>query len=188
MRIPLLLIMISVITVQGQSIKTVFEKSGGKQTTTYEQAMDYYMELATSSNDISIQTMGLTDSGKPLHLVTLDLDHSFDFEKSHQKGKTVILINNGIHPGEPDGIEASMMLIRDYAKKPETRALLKNIVLAVIPIYNIGGALNRNSTSRANQVGPEVYGFSGNARNFWVTTRNWWILFVSDLKKWEVLT
>jgi hypothetical protein len=32
--------------------------------------------------------------------------------------------------------------------------------------YNIGGALNRNSTSRANQDGPEVYGFRGNARNY----------------------
>ena len=35
-----------------------------------------------------------------------------------------------------------------------------------MPVYNIGGALNRNSTSRANQNGPEEYGFRGNARNF----------------------
>ena len=33
------------------------------------------------------------------------------------KGKLVILINNGIHPGEPDGIDASMLLIRDLADK-----------------------------------------------------------------------
>lgn len=166
MRISLLLLMISVITAHGQGLKTIFEKSGGKQTATYQQAIDYYQELAGSSNDISIQTMGATDSGKPLHLVTLDLDRSFDFEKSHQKGKTVILINNGIHPGEPDGIEASMMLLRDFANDQKKRVLIKDIVLAVIPIYNIGGALNRNSTSRANQVGPEAYGFRGNARNF----------------------
>ena len=74
-----------------------------------------------------------------------------------------MLVNNGIHPGEPDGIDASMMLMRDLAegkiKAPQ------NVVLAVIPVYNIGGSLNRNSFSRVNQNGPESYGFRGNAEN-----------------------
>jgi len=51
--------------------------------------------------------------------------------------KTLILINNGIHPGESDGIDATMLLYRDFAtgklKQP------KNTVLITIPIYNIGG-------------------------------------------------
>ncbi|MEO1099068.1 MAG: M14 family metallopeptidase, partial [Bacteroidota bacterium] len=68
--------------------------------------------------------------------------------------------------GEPDGIEASMMLLRDYAFSKEKQETLKNIVVAVIPIYNIGGALNRNTSSRANQNGPDEYGFRGNARNY----------------------
>ncbi|MDQ6890221.1 MAG: M14 family metallopeptidase, partial [Bacteroidota bacterium] len=75
----------------------------------------------------------------------------------------VILINNGIHPGEPDGIDASMMLARDIALK--TIRLPANVVLGIIPVYNIGGALNRNSFSRVNQNGPESYGFRGNAQN-----------------------
>jgi len=74
-----------------------------------------------------------------------------------------MLIMNGIHPGEPDGIDASMMLLRDLAsgklKAP------KNVVIGIIPIYNIGGALNRNNTSRVNQNGPAEYGFRGNAQN-----------------------
>lgn len=56
------------------------------------------------------------------------------------------------------------MLYRDYAtgklSPPE------NTVLVTIPIYNIGGALNRNSTTRANQNGPKAYGFRGNALNY----------------------
>ena len=75
----------------------------------------------------------------------------------------MLLINNGIHPGEPDGIDASMMLLRDLAqgkiKAPQ------NVVVAVIPVYNIGGSLNRGSFSRVNQNGPEQYGFRGNAQN-----------------------
>ena len=79
------------------------------------------------------------------------------------KNKIVILINNGIHAGEPDGIDASMMLARDIVNKKVT--LPKNVVLAFIPIYNIGGCLNRNSTSRVNQNGPVEYGFRGNSQN-----------------------
>jgi hypothetical protein len=43
--------------------------------------------------------------------------------------------------------------------------LPNNIALAIIPVYNIGGCLNRNSFSRANQNGPREYGFRGNAQN-----------------------
>ena len=39
------------------------------------------------------------------------------------------------------------------------------MVLAVIPLYNIGGALNRTPFSRVNQQGPNSYGFRGNAQN-----------------------
>jgi hypothetical protein len=74
------------------------------------------------------------------------------------------LINNGIHAGEPDGIDATMQLFRDLAlgkiKVPQ------NTIISTIPIYNIGGAFNRNSTTRANQDGPEIYGFRGNGRNY----------------------
>ena len=56
-----------------------------------------------------------------------------------------------------------MMLSRDIIGKKIT--LPDNVVLAIIPVYNIGGALNRNSFSRANQNGPESYGFRGNAQN-----------------------
>ena len=75
----------------------------------------------------------------------------------------MILINNGIHPGEPDGIDASMMLARDILNKKVS--LPDNVALAFIPVYNIGGCLNRNSYSRVNQNGPNSYGFRGNAQN-----------------------
>ena len=42
----------------------------------------------------------------------------------------------------------------------------KNTLIAAIPVYSVGGMLNRNSHSRANQNGPEEYGFRGNAGNY----------------------
>ncbi|MDQ6903508.1 MAG: M14 family metallopeptidase [Bacteroidota bacterium] len=141
----------------------MFEKSGGKSSATYFEAIQFYKTLANQSNKLVVKTMGLTDAGYPLNLVLLSSDKNFDPASWHLKHKVVILINNGIHPGEPDGIDASMMLVRDIANKKII--LPDNIALAIIPVYNIGGALNRNSSSRVNQNGPEAYGFRGNAQN-----------------------
>lgn len=146
-----------------KEFQTIFEQSEGMETATYLQAIDFYIQLAKEFPEINIQTIGNTDSGNPLHIVTYNADAEFNFQKIG-KHKSIILINNGIHPGESDGIDATMLLYRDLAMNK--REPPKNTVLVTIPVYNIGGALNRNSTSRVNQNGPRSYGFRGNARNY----------------------
>src|SRR6185437_5650948 len=47
----------------------------------------------------------------------------------------------------------------------EWEAILKDVVVCIIPQYNIEGVINRGSYSRANQDGPESYGFRGNGEN-----------------------
>ena len=142
---------------------TRFENSNGTQTPEYPEVISYYEQLAKAYPEISMQAIGETDSGEPLHIITLNPDGIFDFDEI-RKTKRVLLINNGIHPGESDGIDATMMLYRDIVQgKIE---MPKKTVLVAIPIYNIGGSLNRNSGTRANQNGPEEYGFRGNARNY----------------------
>ena len=86
-----------------------------------------------------------------------------NFKLKNEKVK--IFINNGIHPGEPDGIDASMMLARDLLIKPELRKLLDQVEVNIIPVYNTGGSLKRGCCSRANQDGPVEYGFRGNSLN-----------------------
>jgi hypothetical protein len=145
------------------SFKTVFEESEGKETATYIETIEFYRSLAKEYPEINIQSIGNTDSGYPLHIVTFNTDGNFNFDKIRED-KILLLINNGIHPGESDGIDATMLLFRDLANR--TIENPQNIVLATIPIYNIGGSLNRNSTTRANQNGPIAYGFRGNAQNY----------------------
>ena len=149
--------------VRAQSFLTPFERSNGKQTATYLESIAYYKALAKSYSVIKIITGDTTDAGYPLHLVLFSADENFNIEAWHKQHKVVILINNGIHPGEPDGIDASMMLLRDLVQ--EKIKAPQNVVLGIIPVYNIGGSLNRNSASRVNQNGPENYGFRGNAEN-----------------------
>ncbi|MCG2462136.1 M14 family metallopeptidase [Flavobacteriaceae bacterium F89] len=145
------------------NFQTPFEISQGQETATYLEIIDFYLRLAKEFPEINVQTIGNTDSGLPLHMVTFNLDGDFNFTKIG-KEKTIVLINNGIHPGESDGIDATMILFRDLAIGQ--LAPPKNTVLVTIPVYNVGGALNRNATTRTNQNGPRSYGFRGNARNF----------------------
>ena len=162
-RFCFLMITVSVFAQKSNKYSTFFEKGNGNQSANYQETIEYYTLLADTFSTIKMEKMGETDSGQPLYMITFNPEKKFDFEII-RKNKAVLLINNGIHAGEPDGIDASMQLFRDLAlgkiKTP------KNTVIVTIPIYNIGGALNRNSTSRANQEGPEEYGFRGNARNY----------------------
>lgn len=140
-----------------------FEKSNGKESATYFEAIEWYKNLDKISMQVLVKEMGMSDAGYPLHLVLVSNDGKFDATQWHRQNKVVILINNGIHPGEPDGIDASMILARDIVSKK--LKLPDNVALAFIPVYNIGGCLNRGSYSRANQNGPLEYGFRGNAQN-----------------------
>jgi hypothetical protein len=134
-----------------------FEISKGKETATYEEMMLFYKKASAFSEKVKMKALGNTDAGLPLHLITFTNDEPKDSDLN-------LLINNGIHPGESDGIDASMLLLRDLIngdiKLPD------GMVLHIIPAYNLGGMKNRNKTSRANQNGPEAYGFRGNARNY----------------------
>lgn len=151
-----LLFLVQTVFSFAQDFKTPYEKGNGNQTTTYEEMVKFYDDLDKNFESISVVEKGKDDNGEPIKVVI--------FDHSKKQNTSVILINNGIHPGEPDGIDATMMLMRDLAlgkiKVPQ------NTKVAAIEAYNISGMLRRGKFSRANQNGPEEYGFRGNARNF----------------------
>ncbi|MBC7850673.1 MAG: M14 family metallopeptidase [Chitinophagaceae bacterium] len=151
------------LTSTAQSITTRFEQSKGTQSPPYNEIITWWQQLDQKSGKVKMLTMGPSDSGFPLHLVVVASNGDSNFENIRKNNKRVILINNGIHPGEPDGIDASMLLVRDIvANKIQ---LPDNIVLAIIPVYNIGGCLNRSANYRVDQNGPEEFGFRGNSQN-----------------------
>lgn len=161
--ILLLLITLLSSAVFSQNITTKFEQSSGKQSPTYFEIIDWWQKLDAASPKVKMLTMGPSDAGFNLNLIVVSNDGDYNFQNIHKKNKRVILINNGIHPGEPDGIDASMLMVRDIVinkyKIPD------NIVLAIIPVYNIGGCLNRSANYRIDQNGPEEKGFRGNSQN-----------------------
>jgi len=155
--------LLSIQVLSAQTISTIFEKSNGTKTPTYHEAIDWWRNLDAQSGKVKMLTMGMSDAGYPLHLIVIANNGDHNFENIRKNNKRVILVNNGIHPGEPDGIDASMLLARDIVinkiKLPD------NVVLAIIPVYNIGGCLNRSPNYRVDQNGPEEFGSRGNSQN-----------------------
>jgi len=145
--------------------RTPFEKGDGNTTATYAECLAYYRRLDAAYPEITLREAGTTDIGQPLHEVVVSLDGDAEPASVRGKNRRVVFIQNGIHPGEPEGIDACMALVRDYVQQKELRRQLADVTLVVIPVYNVDGMLARNATTRANQNGPAEYGFRGNARN-----------------------
>ena len=147
------------------SQNTPFEKSGGTETATYVEIISHYNSLASNHKELSIIEAGMSDIGKPIHVVFLNNTEIKSIKEVQKINKPIIFINNGIHPGEPCGIDACMLYTKNLLSSDEQKAILNDVIICIVPVYNIGGCLNRNSTSRANQIGPKEYGFRGNAKH-----------------------
>ncbi|MGB0166511.1 MAG: M14 family zinc carboxypeptidase [Luteibaculum sp.] len=163
-----LILLVLLMACQTETIElpsTVFEDSNGMQSSDYQTTIDFWKDLSDISPGVSLFEVGESDAGLPIHLVLVGKEKIKDWKSLKTSKKTVLLINNGIHPGEPDGIDACQLIAKEILSGKHPGVDLTKTVLAIVPVYNIGGALNRNANSRANQNGPELYGFRGNAQN-----------------------
>lgn len=135
-------------------------------TPTYNEVVEMYKLLDTNYENATLVENGLTDSGKPLHTLIINNQKEFNPKNIKEQGKTVLLINNGIHPGEPAGIDASLWFADDILQNINGMAkILENTVIVIIPVYSIGGHLNRSAYNRSGQTTPYETGFRGNAKN-----------------------
>jgi hypothetical protein len=144
------------------SFVTIGQQSSN-QTLNYSELIKAYSELAKQHAEIELYAMGESDYGLPIYVCIVNgaQDSIKSFEKA--RNSTTLFINNAIHPGEPDGVNACLSILNDWINNgKQTRGAP---VLAIIPAYNVGGMMVRSGTSRANQNGPEEYGFRGNAQN-----------------------
>ncbi|MFD2264909.1 M14 family zinc carboxypeptidase [Lacibacterium aquatile] len=149
-----------------QELRTPYERGNQNQTTLLADCIAFYEELAKRYPKVlQFRQIAVSDAGFPLHVGVVSADGVFEREAIKQAGRPIFFNNNGIHPGEPEGIDACMAIVRDLCMKPEMLASLGKTVLLFVPVYNVDGAMNRATTSRPNQVGPEEFGFRGNSRH-----------------------
>jgi len=88
-------------------------------TPTYDEVIEMYQKLDSHYKNAVLLEKSLTDCGKPLHLFVMNSEPEFNPAKIRNAGKSVLLINNGIHPGEPAGIDASLQFADDILRNKD---------------------------------------------------------------------
>lgn len=160
------LITAMVFHVQAQAPALLSLRYNENYSPTYDEVIELYRLLDRSYSEGTLLEAGQTDTGKPLHVFVISRNGEISPEVLRQQGKTILLVNNGIHPGEPEGIDASLEFADDILRnKDGMNKWLDNTAIVIIPVYNIGGALNRSAWNRSGQTTPYETGFRGNYGN-----------------------
>ena len=145
---------------------TPFELGNQNQTTTWADCIAFYRQLAADFPAVlRFFEIGVSDDGIAMHAGIVSADGVFERDALRAAQRPIFFNNNGIHPGEPEGIDACMALVRDLCCEPARLAALGRTAYLFIPVYNVDGCATRNTTSRVNQLGPESFGFRGNGRH-----------------------
>ncbi|MBB6188799.1 M14 family metallopeptidase [Rhodanobacter sp. MP7CTX1] len=144
---------------------TPAESTQFRTTPSYADTLAYLERLQQAAPDvIHLATFGTTPEGRPMTVVIASGDGTFDPAAARAAGKPVVLVQAGIHPGEIEGKDAGLMLLRDIAITQKYPHVLDHLVLVYIPVYSVDGHENSSPYHRINQNGPESMGFRGQSQ------------------------
>lgn len=134
-------------------LKSKAERTNYEETSRYEDVIQFIGELQKKSGKLRVESFGKSVEGRDLPLMILaDPPISKPLE-ARQSGKPVIFIMANIHAGEVEGKEAMIRLSRRILTG-DLRALLKNLIILIAPIYNADGNEKISTDNRSAQYGP----------------------------------
>lgn len=154
-----------ILNLQGQNWQTYYEKSGFLETPRYDETINFCERLDQASTQINFKSIGKSPQGRDIPLLIIDKDGLTDPGLIRNKGRVIVLLQSCIHPGEPEGKDATLMFIRDLIIDKKNKSLLDKVSLLVIPIFNVDGHERFNAFNRINQNGPKEMGWRTNALN-----------------------
>jgi dipeptidyl aminopeptidase/acylaminoacyl peptidase len=135
-------------------LRTVAERSGYRATARHDDVVVLGKRLAESSPRVRIGVLGKTFEGREIPLwVVADPPVAADPKKA-PTGRLVVLLVGNIHAGEVCGKEALPLLARELAEGPK-HPVLKDLIVAIVPIFNADGNERVAKDNRPGQDGPE---------------------------------
>jgi hypothetical protein len=144
---------------------TPAEAAHFRTTPSYADTLAYLQRLQRAAPGvIHLQTFGTTPEGRPMTVVIASGDGTFDPAAARATHQPVVLLQAGIHPGEIEGKDAGLMLLRDIAVTGKYPHLLDHVVLVYIPVFSVDGHENASPYHRINQNGPDSMGFRGQSQ------------------------
>ena len=144
---------------------TPAEAAHFRTTPSYADTVAYLQRLQKAAPDkIRLQTFGTTPEGRPMTVVIASGDGTFTPQAARAAHKAIVLVQAGIHPGEIEGKDAGLMLLRDFAVAGKYPHLLNHVVLVYIPVFSVDGHEHSSPYNRINQNGPASMGFRGQSQ------------------------
>ena len=171
---------------QNNDWKTFYEKSDFLETPRYDKTIEYSKKLAESSEFIEYKTFGKSVQGRDLPVLIIDKNKNFTPESVKESGNAILFIEACIHPGESEGKDAGLMLIRDIIIHQKYPDLLKNTTILFIPIFNTDGHERFSAYNRINQNGPKEMGWRTTAENLNLN-RDFLKADAPEMQQWLVL-
>jgi hypothetical protein len=135
------------------SLKTRAEKSGYRETSRYQDVVEFMEAVEQSAPKlVHLTTFGYTNEGRALPLAVVGAPDASP-EAVRKTGKLRVYIQGNIHGGEVEGKESAQMLLRDLAQGKHAE-WLQSMVLLIGPIFNADGNERIALTNRGRQHGP----------------------------------
>ncbi|MDN0081328.1 M14 family metallopeptidase [Crenobacter sp. SG2305] len=151
----------------GDAWATPLEASNFTRTPRYTDTVAYLERLARAKPGL-IELVNLpekTDEGRPFVMAVVSTSADKSPAGLKKTGKPTIYIEAGIHPGEANGKDAGLMMLRDMTVRGTQAGLLDKVNLLFVPTVNIDGDMRYGKYGRINQHGPDETGWRVNARN-----------------------
>ncbi|MBS1708231.1 MAG: M14 family metallopeptidase [Armatimonadetes bacterium] len=133
------------------------EKTNFVETGPYSEAVYFCRRLADTFPDARMETFGTSPQGRPMVALVIG---------KAAPGKPTLFIQSGIHAGEIEGKDATLMLARDILVKGKHKDLVRKARLVIVPVFNLDGHERTSPYNRINQNGPASMGWRVTAQGF----------------------
>lgn len=145
---------------------TTGEKTEWRETARYSEAVSLARKMERASPFVKVVKFGTTPEGRAMEAIIVSAGRAFTPAAAARTNKVIVFIQSGIHSGEIEGKDTSLMLIRDMVitKRTNQAAWLKKAIFLVIPVFNIDGHESVSPFNRPNQNGPKIAGLRANAQ------------------------
>jgi hypothetical protein len=145
---------------------TPAEATGLRSSPSYDDTVAWLRKLVDSSPQTLLMiSIGKSPQGRDIWMVIASKEGASTPEELKRNRRPTLFWQAGIHPGEIDGKDAGMMMLRDMTVRGTKRDLLERANLIFVPIFNVDGHENASKYHRSNQRGPEVTGWRTTSRN-----------------------
>ena len=148
------------------SLRTVAEQSGNQRTGRYdeiERLCPAYQQ--TWPSQVRCFEFGRTPEGRPMLALVASADGVLDAASAHRAQRPIVLMQGGIHAGEPDGKDAGLFALREMLDGTAAPGALAAATFVFVPVLNVDGHERFGRWNRPNQVGPEEMGWRTTAQN-----------------------